>query len=79
MVTNCPQNLHKGFSNFEDAKDWLFEQGHQTFHFVAGCSDGPKSRTERLNDHMQDGKDDAHREWYAVAKGQSPGIYSNYK
>lgn len=74
MVNKYPQNSYKGFNNFEDARNWLLKQGHTTFHFVAGCSDGPKTRTATSEDDTN-----GHPEWYAVAKGQSPGIYSTYQ
>lgn len=74
MVNGCPNNTYKGFDKFESAKRWLFEQGHETFYFVVGCSDGPKSRTD-----TSENGNEGHPEWYAVANGQSPGIYSTYQ
>lgn len=74
MVNKCPHNMYEGFNNFQDAKRWLLDQGHQTFHFVIGCSDGPKSQIDTPEDD-----NGCHPEWYAVANGQSPGIYSTYR
>lgn len=76
MVNKCPHNTYEGFNNFQEAKDWLLAQGHETFHFVVGCSDGPKSARACA---QTEGDNDSYPGWYAVARGQAPGIYSTYR
>lgn len=69
-------NEYKGFSTFQEAKDWLLEHKDtqdrpcRTFHFIDDPGDGPKSHTSGNG-----GRPGA----YSVLKGREPGVYLAYK
>ncbi|ORY62589.1 uncharacterized protein BCR38DRAFT_439164 [Pseudomassariella vexata] len=64
LVSGCPGNKYRGFSTFQEAKEYLNCNGCTTFHFYEGMSDGPKP-PPRSRD-------------YTVGNGRQTGIYTSY-
>lgn len=70
MVLRYPNNKYRGFNIFSDARKWLLELGHDTFHFWTGPSDGPKTES---NEHS--GRPNC----YVATNGQERAIFDKYE
>lgn len=70
MVLGWKDNEYKGFNNFKDAREWLSNVGHDTFHFCQGLVDGPKSKTDEHSGQP---------ECYVVSNGRDAAIYERYR
>ena len=70
-VTKVSRARFKGFVTFEEARLYLENAGHTTFHFDHGPADGPKSSSPVDPDG---GKPTI----YVVTKGRGIGIQQSY-
>ncbi|KAL2200836.1 hypothetical protein P885DRAFT_73185 [Corynascus similis CBS 632.67] len=70
-VDKCPGARYKGFTTFEEAKSYLYNDGHTTFHFHQHPADGPKSRSSLDPDSGQPA-------YYCVTRGREIGIQQTY-
>lgn len=70
MVSGYPKNKYKGFNDFSEAMEWLFNAGHDTFHFCYGPVDGPKSKTDEHSGQP---------ECYVATTGHGVAIFERYR
>lgn len=70
MVSEYPKNKYRGFHTFSDAREWLSENGHDTFHFWPGPSDGPKTKS---NEHS------GRPSCYVATDGRDATILEDYQ